>query len=126
MKSLHLITVTARSLLHWTQWKLVWCLPHYAKPLSWKNGEKIKLPNRSTYVDRQRFDKPQEVNSVAIGKDNEGVIWMAVLQEAVHNSAFTLSPTNGGTTSTVMALSLIALHCLPLWFAVTSKSLPAS
>lgn len=60
--------------------------------LDWKPGEKIKLPNRSTYVDRQRFDKPQEVNSVAIGKDNEGCIWMTVLQEGRPQQRFYFMP----------------------------------
>ena len=43
-------------------------------------------------MDRQRFDKPQEVNSVAIGKDNEGVIWMAVLQEGRPQQRFYFEP----------------------------------
>ena len=85
--------------------------------LSWKNGEKIKLSNRSTYVDRQRFDKPQEVNSVAIGKDNEGVIWMAVLQEGRPQQRFYFEPNqwwdyvNGdGTKPDRAALSAIVVR----------------
>ena len=62
--------------------------------LTWPNGNKVKIPSRSTYVDRQRFDKPQEVNSVAIGKDNEGRIWITVLQEGRPQHRFYFEPSN--------------------------------
>ena len=62
--------------------------------LTWSNGNKVKIPSRSTYVDRQRFDKPQEVNSVAIGKDNEGRIWITVLQEGRPQHRFYFEPSN--------------------------------
>lgn len=85
--------------------------------LDWKPGEKVKLPNRSTYVDRQRFDKPQEVNSVAIGKDNEGCIWMTVLQEGRPQQRFYFMPNqwwdyvNGdGTKPERSALSAIVVR----------------
>lgn len=62
--------------------------------LGWEPGKKVKIPCRSTYVDRQRFDKPTEVNNVAIGKDNESRIWITVLQEGRPQHRFYFEPSN--------------------------------
>jgi len=64
------------------------------KALTSEPGWKIKVPNRSTYVDNRRFDPPQHVNDVAIGKDTEGRIWISIIQEGRPTIRFYMMPSS--------------------------------
>ena len=55
-------------------------------------GWKDKLSNRSTYVDNKKFDTPQHVNDVIVGKDNEEKIWISVFQEGRPTVRFYFMP----------------------------------
>lgn len=65
-----------------------------AKALTEQPGWKTKIPNRSTYVDNRRFDPPQHVNDVAIGKDTEGRIWISIIQEGRPTIRFYMMPSS--------------------------------
>ena len=64
------------------------------KALVSEPGWKMKIVNRSTYVDNKRFDPPQHVNDVAIGKDTEGRIWISVIQEGRPTIRFYMLPSS--------------------------------
>lgn len=57
-------------------------------------GWKRKIVNRSTYVDNRRFDTPQHVNDIAIGKDTEGRIWISLIQEGRPTIRFYMLPSS--------------------------------
>lgn len=44
-------------------------------------GWKQKLINKSLYKNKQRFDKPEPVNSTLIGKDSDGRMWISIVED---------------------------------------------
>jgi hypothetical protein len=64
------------------------------KALVSEPGWKMKIVNRSTYVDNKRFDPPQHVNDVAVGKDTEGRIWISIIQEGRPTIRFYMLPSS--------------------------------
>lgn len=43
-------------------------------------NSKFKIVNKSNYDGDQRFDTPREVNSTLIGKDDDGRVWISVVE----------------------------------------------
>lgn len=55
-------------------------------------GYKEKIGNLSTYKGSQRFDTPQLVNSTLIGKDEDGRVWISVVEDSRPTPRFFFQP----------------------------------
>lgn len=56
------------------------------------NGFREKVIIRSTWHNGERFDSPKEINSVIIGKDSEGMVYISVHEENRPNIRFFFAP----------------------------------
>lgn len=55
-------------------------------------GWKIGLQNFHNFVAGKRLDKPQHVNDVLIGTDNEGCVWISIVENGRDSARFFFGP----------------------------------
>lgn len=59
-----------------------------------ENGFKKKLANKSTYRGNEKFDSPQHINDILVGKDNEGCCYISILEEGKTPIKFVFGPSD--------------------------------
>lgn len=55
-------------------------------------GDKIKINNLSTYKGAEKFDTPRLVNSTLVGKDDDGRVWISVVEDNRPTDRFFFGP----------------------------------
>lgn len=61
--------------------------------LSKEPAWKMKIENKSTYSGNQRFDTPQPVNDIIVGNDNDGCVYLSVVEKGRPHIRFFFAPT---------------------------------
>ena len=57
-------------------------------------GWKMGLQNFHNYINGQKVDKPQHVNDVLIGTDNDGCVWMTIVENGRESVRFFFGPSD--------------------------------